>query len=187
MLDSLLNLDSNLFVLLNSLGSPKYDFFWMVITNKMTNISVYLMLSIFFLKKNNIRDFIRLIFLLGLLILITDQMTNFFKYFISRPRPCHDQNLIELIRLVKSSCGGQYGFFSGHASNSFALAIFFSNLLFIHSKKISFFLVSFASLVAYSRIYIGVHYPLDIVFGALFGSINGYIFFYLWKKYTFST
>jgi undecaprenyl-diphosphatase len=80
------------------------------------------------------------------------------------------------MRLVKSYCGGQYGYFSAHAANVFAIAVFFGSILKSNLKGIGFFLVLWAALVAYSRVYIGVHFPLDIVTGAVLGSLFGWLF-----------
>ena len=117
------------------------------------------------------------------MILFTDQTTNFFKYSFSRLRPCHEEDLIGIIRLLKSNCGGLYGYFSAHASNSFALASFFSMLYRKNGIKIPIFLISVAVLVSYSRIYIGVHYPFDVISGAFFGILSGYLFYLFSKKY----
>jgi len=87
-----------------------------------------------------------------------------------------------MVRLVKSSCGGMYGYFSGHASNSFALAVFFSGVFGAKYRKLPFLLLFVAFLVAYSRIYIGVHYPLDIVSGMAFGSLVGLLFYRIWLR-----
>ncbi|HAI39168.1 MAG TPA: phosphatase PAP2 family protein, partial [Maribacter sp.] len=80
------------------------------------------------------------------------------------------------MRLVKSYCGGKFGYFSAHASNSFALAVFFGSILKSSVRYLGVFLVLWAALVAYSRIYIGVHFPLDILTGAFIGSLFGWLF-----------
>ena len=88
-----------------------------------------------------------------------------FKNVIQRLRPCH---VLEEVRLVTERCGGQFGFISSHASNAFALAIFLGKLL--GKKKWFIILFIWATLVAYSRVYVGVHYPLDII-GVCFGEL----------------
>jgi undecaprenyl-diphosphatase len=86
------------------------------------------------------------------------------------------------MRLVKDRCGGLYGFFSGHSSNSFALAIFF--ITFFKSIYPAMrWLVLWAAIVAYSRVYVGVHYPIDILCGALFGSAIGLVFARTARRY----
>ena len=103
-----------------------------------------------------------------------------FKNFFERFRPCHDNQISSYVRLVKQNCGGLYSFFSAHASNSFALATFF---FFVYNKIIQRKIILFfilALLVSYSRVYIGVHYPLDIISGSFFGFISGFVFFRFW-------
>lgn len=115
------------------------------------------------------------------MITVTDQLSNFFKYGVARLRPCHDPEIAPLMRLVKSSCGGQYGYFSAHAANSFATAVFFGALLKSSKRGIGVFLVLWAALVAYSRVYLGVHFPLDILTGAVVGSFFGWLFVKLFR------
>ena len=178
----LLALDRELFLFLNGLGSAAYDEVWLLLTHKVTNVLVYLLLALFFLKARGPKAFLLLLLWVALLILASDQTANLFKYGFQRFRPCHDPSLEGLVRLAKPTCGGLYSYFSAHASNSFALATFFSGLLGLRFKKLPFVLLFIAFLVAYSRIYIGVHYPLDILSGMAFGAIFGQLFFYSWKK-----
>ncbi|MEQ9581831.1 MAG: phosphatase PAP2 family protein, partial [Arenibacter sp.] len=119
---------------------------------------------------------------IALLILVTDQLANFFKYGVQRLRPCHDNEINGLMRLVKSSCGGKFGYFSAHAANSFAVAIFFTSFLRTKYKYIGLFLIVWASVVAYSRIYIGVHFPLDVLTGTIIGAFLGGLFLQLFLK-----
>ena len=159
-MDQILELDKSLFIYLNSLGSIEYDPFWLIITNKFSHIPLYIFL----------------LFSLGFLILISDQLSNFFKNNFERLRPCYNLDIVDQIRIVKESCGGSFGFFSAHASNSFVVATFFY-LFFSSKNKLSKLLFLWASIIAYSRIYIGVHYPLDIVFGSLLGFIITFFFY----------
>ena len=119
---------------------------------------------------------------------IHDQITNLFKYGIARPRPCHEADVMVAMRLVKSWCGGAYGYFSGHASNSMAVAIFSGFMLKYRFKYLIYFLIIWAIAMGYSRIYIGVHYPLDVLSGMIFGGLSGYMFYrfegYLHKRFT---
>ena len=119
------------------------------------------------------------IVVVALMITVTDQVTNLFKHGFQRMRPCHLAEIIDGMRLVKSHCGGQYGFFSGHASNTMAAAIFIGLTLKNRFKYLLYILIVWAFLMAYSRVYIGVHYPLDIVLGMTFGVITGYTFYRL--------
>ncbi len=184
-MDQILELDKSLFIYLNSLGNAKYDFFWLTITNKFSHIPLYLLLIYLLIqkslkinksKKKIILLLVVRIFSISFLILISDQLSNFFKNNFERLRPCHNLDIVDQIRIVKDSCGGLFGFFSAHASNSFVVATFFY-LFFSSKNKLSRLLFMWAVLIAYSRIYIGVHYPLDIVFGSLLGFILTFFFY----------
>tara|TARA_B110000014_G_C20064756_1_gene554815 strand:- start:731 stop:1309 length:579 start_codon:yes stop_codon:yes gene_type:complete len=180
MFDFIIEYDHKLFLWLNNLGNETFDGFWMLMTNKVVNFLIYTIALIYLFKKINVKSLISIILFLCFLILISDQTANLFKNFFERLRPCHDDQISSYVRLVKQNCGGLYSFFSAHASNSFALATFF---FFVYNKiiqrKIILFFI-FALLVSYSRVYIGVHYPLDIISGSFFGFISGFVFFRFW-------
>ena len=118
------------------------------------------------------------------MITITDQGANLFKDSFQRLRPCYDEAVKDAIRLVKDSCGGKYGFFSAHASNSFSLAIFFGLLFRNRIRYIILITLVYASFISYSRIYLGVHFPIDIIFGSLFGLFIGFsIYKFVYLKF----
>lgn len=176
MLDKLIRYDQEVFLYLNALGSPAFDGFWMFVTNKYSSIPLYLGLLWLSFRTFGKRRILVLFVCVALMVLCTDQFTNFFKHGVARLRPCYDLHVIPLMRLVKETCGGNYGYFSGHASNSFALATFFTALLHKRYPVLLPVLFLWAALVGYSRIYIGVHYPLDVVSGALVGTFMGWMF-----------
>jgi undecaprenyl-diphosphatase len=174
-LESLIELDKAFFVFLNSLGYESFDFIWLLITDKKSSIPLYIFLLFYSYKKLSTKDFLKYLLVVTLLILFTDQISGFFKDYFQRLRPCHDPDINSYIRIVKKGCGGLYSFFSSHAANTFALATFFYILL----KKYSYifkFLFAWALIVSYSRIYVGVHFPMDILFGICFGVFSGYMF-----------
>lgn len=177
MLDKLISLDQELFIYLNGLGVESWDAFWMFYTTKFNWIPFYALLLYLLFKHKNLRPFLVTIISIALMITFTDQVTNLFKGGFMRLRPCHEPDVAEFMRLVKASCGGRHGFFSGHSSNSMALAIFIG-LTFKRTYKFLFPLMIFWALfMAYSRIYVGVHYPLDVFCGALFGVFSGWLWF----------
>ncbi len=176
MLQDLLHLDQELFLYLNGLGSPTWDNFWQFISNKFSAIPLYLFLLILSYRKFGLKKTVVVILSVAILITVSDQLSNFFKYGTVRLRPCHDPVISPIMRLVKSYCGGQYGYFSAHAANSFALAAFFGIILKSEIKGMLLFLSLWAALVAYSRVYIGVHFPLDILTGAIIGFFLGVLF-----------
>lgn len=175
-MEEIIQLDKDLFLYLNGLGSTKWDPLWQFISHKFSFLPLYLFLVVLSFSKLGIKRTLFAIVFVVLLITVSDQMSTLFKNGLARLRPCHDPELIDLMRLAKSKCGGRFGFFSAHASNSFALAIFFGILLRPYFRPLLLFLLFWAAVVAYSRVYLGVHFPLDILTGAFVGTLLGVVF-----------
>ena len=184
MIEEILRLDSELFLFLNNLGSPFFDNFWIYLSYKEANILFYLLLLIFYLSINSskLSEIFYLLVFIAIMITIADQTANLFKDTFQRLRPCYDEVLKDSIRLVKNSCGGKYGFFSAHASNSFSLAIFFGLLFKNKFRYVIYISLVYASLISFSRIYLGVHFPLDIFFGSIFGITVGFLIFRIYDN-----
>lgn len=176
MLEELLTYDKELFLLLNNLGTSTWDGFWMFITNKFSSIPIYIVLIFLSFKQFGSKKTLLLVITALLMIVVTNDLADFFKYGIARLRPCYDTDVSELMRLVKNSCGGKFGYFSAHAANSMAVAVFFSVVLKQKFKFIGILLLIWAFLVGYSRIYIGVHFPLDVFSGMAIGLFFGWLF-----------
>jgi len=190
MIDQLVQYDIDLFLFLNGLGTETWDSFWMFYTTKFNWIPFYAFLLYLIYKHVNTKVFIITIITIIFLITFTDQITNLFKRILGmRPRPCYEDSLLEIMRLVKSSCGGRHGYFSGHASNSMSVAVFIGLLLRNKLRYLILVLLFWAALMGYSRIYIGVHYPLDVISGMAFGALSGFMFYkihdYIIKKERF--
>jgi len=186
MIDQLLELDRELFLYLNNLGSETWDDLWLIITNKLTFIPLYALLLYFIYKKYGLKPLLLMVLVISVMITFTDQITNVFKDGFMRARPCRADGVSDLARFVAERCG-KYGFFSGHSSNSMAAAVFGGLILRPYFKNLIFILLLWSFIVAYSRIYVGVHYPLDIICGMTFGALSGFMFYklakYLIKRY----
>jgi undecaprenyl-diphosphatase len=181
MLDQLIEFDRSLLLYLNNLGAPLWDGFWLVVTNKLTFVPLYLVLIILIVttKRLTTKEVVVLVFTIAGMILFTDQITNLFKFTFERLRPCAQEGVLEYIRQGK--CRG-YGFFSGHSSNSMATAIFTGLMLRPIYRKLIYYMIVWSIVVAYSRIYLGLHYPLDILCGLTFGVLSGCLFYSVFKR-----
>lgn len=179
MLDQLLQFDAELFLYLNNLGTEPWDGLWLVITNKLTFIPLYALLLYLIYKKYGAKPLLLMVVLIALMITFTDQITNVFKRGFMRPRPCGAEDIVDYVRFIAPRCG-KYGFFSGHSSNSMAAAVFGGLILRPYFKNLIFLLLFWSIIVSYSRIYVGVHYPLDIICGMTFGGLSGYMFYKLY-------
>lgn len=178
MLDKILAIDKELLIFLNGLGSPTFDPFWMFITKQSNWTPFFLVLLYLIYKKIGVKQTLYVLLFVIVLITISDQFTNFVKEIFQRLRPCSDPNTSKLIRVVKSS--ETFSFFSGHASNSMAVATF---LYFILKHKFKYFVLLFLwpLIFAFSRIYLGLHYPTDIICGYINGFILGFSFYKLYR------
>ncbi len=182
MLESLIQKDREWFLYLNQLGTPAWDGFWLFLSDKWAALPMYALLLFLAYRALGFKRLLLFLVFIGLLITSTDQLSGFFKYGVQRLRPCHEPELQGLVRLVKSGCGGRFGYFSAHAANSFALATFFTVFWGTKRRLWAALLILWALLVGYSRIYLGVHYPLDILSGCLAGGILGWLFARLYRK-----
>lgn len=183
MWEKLIEFDRELFLWLNNAGVEALDPFMLLVSGKFTWIPLYLIILILMTRVMDWRAFGFAIMFIVLCVFATDQgSVQLFKELIMRPRPCHDEGLQDLVRLVKDHCGGRYGFISSHASNVFGLAIFATLALRNRFPWMAPILIIWATLVGYSRIYLGVHFPGDVVVGALYGAFCGALFFRLFDN-----
>ena len=223
-MEQLINLDKELFVFLNGLGSEPFDGFWKIITKQLYWIPFFIAVFYLVIKKEGFnvsfwRYFLSALFLpigifivlffyrsyyndeiflkkaknvfiiilfLAILITFTDQITNLFKNTFERLRPCNDMDVNQIARIVEER--SSFSFFSGHAANSMASTMFVF-LIIRKFYKHTYLLFLFPLIFAYSRIYLGLHFPGDILTGYLFGGTFGFVFYksymFFGKKYNF--
>jgi undecaprenyl-diphosphatase len=178
MVDKLLEWDRDLFIFLNSLGSPAFDGFWLFITKQINWLPVFLVIAYLTFKRLGTRHAFMVIMLMAVIITFTDQTTNFVKFHFERLRPGSNPELAHLIRAVQKR--SSFSFFSGHASNSMAAAMFLFLILRRYLKYMGLIFI-WPLVFAYSRIYLGLHYPLDIMCGYIWGAIIGLLMYQLYK------
>ncbi len=180
MLEYLLELDKEIFIQLNGCHTPFWDSIMMLVTDKIVWLPLYLYLLYLIFKDYRKQSWI----VLGgviLTIVLADQVTStFMKPYFARLRPSHDPSLTSLIHLVDNYKAGKFGFASSHAANTFGIATFLF-LLFRKSRRWIVVLFAWAAFVTYSRVYLGVHYPGDILVGAIVGVLSAFTGFYFFK------
>ena len=182
MINWLNQIDTSLFLFLNSINSPAIDPLMLSLSYSkilmaiiMTSLIIY---GCYYLRKKIILALICCIISFGLSDFIS---TKGFKDNFKRLRPCHQEDLKTKVHLAGKKCwGGKYGFVSSHAANTFSISLFF--FLLFGRKKIFTGLFVYAFLVSYSRVYLARHFPGDIIFGAILGLCCGYLGFQLYKK-----
>ena len=183
MLDRIKQIDTELLIFLNNLGNKSWDPLWVSITDKFTFLPLFILIIFFLFKKNGTKGLLVILLFISVLILFTDQFTNVVKDFTQRLRPCRLNELQGLLRDIDIRCG-KYGFFSAHAANSISVTIFIINCVDESVKKfLKPVLILWVMIFSYSRIYLGVHYPLDTIFGLSFGIFSGFLFKYLYNYF----
>lgn len=182
MLEKLSALDTRLFLFLNSKHNGFFDPVMYWFSNKLFWFPFYGLL-IYLLIRWYRKKSILILAGVAMLITLSDQLaSHLIKNLVRRPRPSHAPALEGLVHLSKAGPGGMYGFVSSHAANSFALAVFLWLVLDHRHRWLKYIVVCWAFLVSYSRIYVGVHYPGDILCGGLLGAMLGYLLSIVYRR-----
>ncbi len=171
-------LDQQLFLFLNSVNSPIWDQIMHAISGKVIWAPLYLAILVY-LGITYKRKFLVILIFIILGVVLADQISvQVFKNTVQRLRPCHEPALAGLVHLVNGECGGLYGFVSSHATNSFNVALI--SLLFIRRRWYTISIIVWALVIGYSRIYLGVHYPGDVICGSMLGALVGWSMYKLY-------
>lgn len=173
--------DADLFKFINEAHQPWLDGPMEIISGKLTWIPLYALLIYYLYKKFSQAVWKAIVYLLSTILFADQFSSSLLKPLFKRLRPCHVEEFQSWIHLP-DGCGGMYGFCSSHAANAFAVAIGF--YLLTKNKVAGAALLVWAILVSYSRIYLGAHYPLDVISGAFVGGIGTWLLFQVYLRFT---
>ncbi len=178
-LDSIIQHDKELLVFLNGLGSENWDSFWIFITTPINWTPLFLLFFYLIFKTFGWKKGLVFIIITALMAGFSDQLTVFIKDLVGRLRPNQNPELRDIIRLLKDN--KSFSFVSGHATTSTAVSLLMHLTLKKYYKYTILFFI-WPLLFAYSRIYIGVHFPIDVIVGAMLGLLIGFLFYQLSLK-----
>jgi len=178
-LNTLIDLDRQLLLSLNGSGSLFVDGLAKTLTTAATWIPLYISLFYIVLKNNDsLRKVGMILACAALCVFLAGSLNDLFvKPTVMRWRPTHDEFIGQYVDVVNGYRGGKYGFFSSHAANTFSIAVFFS--LLVRSKLLSITLFTWSLINCWTRLYLGVHFPGDIICGLCWGGVVGLIIMFI--------
>lgn len=182
-------LDIQLLLLINGLSSPFLDNLMWTFSSKLFGVPFYLIFIFILFKNKPFRSAITCTFLLVLVVVLSDLTAKYcFKEVFQRFRPSHNLILKDQLTFLNKPdgtfyIGGLYGFISSHACNMFALSFLFYKYIKNIFPKSIWLLLFWASLISFSRIYLGVHYPSDVIVGGIVGIVIAQFLYYLSNEF----
>lgn len=174
-MESLKTIDTELFFFINGLHNAFFDSIMFWLSDRLVWIPMYLLIIFLIIRRYKTRGAIMLVFLILAIVLCDQTASHLLKNLVQRIRPSHDPAFAGMVHLSKAGPGGLYGFASSHAANCIGLATYLYFVLEKQFKQLKYWLLIWAVLVSYSRIYNGVHYPGDVLAGAFIGISYGYL------------
>lgn len=179
MIEYLNGIDADALLAVNGLHDMFQDAFWWMVTAKWSSLLLVLALAWILLHQNR-RHALLVLAMLVLSILVADQVSSgLIKHLVERLRPTHDPSLESMVHVINGYRGGLYGFVSSHAANSFAVATLLA--LVMRHRVVTLSMFTWALLQCYSRVYLGVHYPGDILGGIIVGVLAGWLVWQLMR------
>ena len=173
MIDYLMDIDDDALLAVNGMHDVFQDAFWWLVTAKWSS-ALLLLALLWILLHQNRRHALLVLAMLVLSVILADQVSSgLIKHLVERLRPTHDPSLESMVHVINGYRGGLYGFVSSHAANSCALAMLVS--LVMRQRLVTISLFTWTLLQCYSRMYLGVHYPGDIIGGLVVGLLAGWL------------
>lgn len=181
MLEYLQQLDADLLCTLNGLNCPYADQLMWLISGKFSSALIIVVMLALLARKRNWRNILTLVVMIALVVLLADRISSgIIKPLVERLRPTHNPELQNIVHVVNDYRGGKFGFVSSHAANLFGIATLIS--LVVRNRGTWVAMMGWAAIVSYSRIYLGVHYPGDILGGIVVGVSMAFLIYWLWRK-----
>lgn len=181
MLESITQFDTNLFLLINQANNNVLDIIMFYASSNLFWIPLYVLLFILIGIKYRWKAIIAVVFVILAVAIADLSSVHLFKNVFQRLRPCYEPALTPIINNIVG-CGGKYGFVSSHAANSFAIVIMVVKLIGDKHKWLNWLMPLWGILILYSRIYLGKHYPGDVIAGAILGAIIGWLIYMAFVK-----
>ncbi len=180
-MDQLIAFDQDLFIAINNgMSNAFFDWFLPIMRNPYTWAPLYLFIIIFCIKNYKMRGVLVVVFLLITFGIADSVSSSVIKKSVQRVRPCNDMELKEEV-VLRVRCGGGYSFTSSHATNHFAISLFLIMVFYRRWKHILWLALAWAAIISFAQIYVGVHYPLDIIGGAILGTLIGVLTGYVFR------